>query len=289
MLDSTKTYYQQKVSDVLNYVHNNIDGDLSIKSLAEQFNISFFHFHRIMRASLNEPLGSYIDRIRLDTAVKLIRYSDEPLKEIALRIGYNDLSSFTKAFSKEFGLSPLDFRSDKNLVLGTHIDYQLNDPKTLIRNIKPRIIILPDKKVLFVRLFGRYGSEETYKAWAELSEFVLKNKLTGWKPEYYAIYYDDPEVTGIDKCTSDLCIVSKREIKGEGRIESQIIPGGKFVVFRYKGPYDYLWELYNTIYNDWLLSTEFKLRDSPSMEKYLYYSDKSKPENYLTEIYVPIE
>ena len=120
MQNKTTTYYNQKVREVLNYIDNHLADNLNIKQLSEQFGISFFHFHRILKAYLNEPLGSYINRMRLDTAIKLIRYSDEPLSDIAFRIGYNDCSAFSKAFSKEFGLSPQEFKSNKALVLNTY-------------------------------------------------------------------------------------------------------------------------------------------------------------------------
>jgi AraC family transcriptional regulator len=75
----------------------------------------------------------------------------------------------------------------------------------------------------------------------------------------------------------------------EGRIKSKIIKGAKYLVFRYKGSYDYLWDIYNYIYREWILKSDYKLRDLPSIEKYLNFAHSTKPENYLTEIYLPIE
>ncbi|RPH31414.1 MAG: AraC family transcriptional regulator [Bacteroidales bacterium] len=287
--DKTKSYYQQKVTDVLQYVNNNIGGDLSVKTLSAHFGISFFHFHRIMKAAINESLGAYIDRIRFETAIKLLRYSNEPLTDIASHIGYLDLSSFSKAFSKEFGLSPLEFRNNKAIVLNTHIDYRVSEEKKIITNLKPKIISIPDKKVCCINVVGKYGSEGTYKAWDELGDFVMKNKIVGWRPDVFAVYYDDPDIVGIESCATDLCIATKKIFKEEGRIKAKTIAGGKFVVFRYKGSYDYLWELYNSIYKDWVLFSDLKIRDLPSIEKYLNFEHNTKPNNLLTEIYIPIE
>lgn len=289
MQEKTATYYQQKVEEVLNYINGHLGDDLNIKMLAERFCISFFHFHRIFKAVLNEPLGCYIKRIRLETAVKLIRYSNEPLGDIALRIGYSDLSSFSKAFSKEFGLSPLEFKSNNNSVLNTHIDYHISDAGKIISDIKPKLITLPDREAAFIRVTGRYGGDEVYKAWDELERFASTHNLISWKPDIFSVYYDDPDIVGIDNCSSDLCIVTKKKIKSEGRVKLEIIKGGKFAVFRYKGPYEKLWELYYSIYGNWVLFSDMKLRDSPSIEKYLNYNSKIKPENLLTEIYIPIE
>ena len=96
MQEKTKHFYEQKAGEVVRYITNNLDGDLSIKTLAEFSSISPYHFHRVMKAIFNEPLGKFIDRIRLETAVALIRYSEDPFLEIALKIGYQDLSSFSE-------------------------------------------------------------------------------------------------------------------------------------------------------------------------------------------------
>lgn len=288
MQQETTSYYQQKADEVIRYIHNHLADDLNVKVLSEKFGISFFYFHRILKASLNEPLGSYINRTRLETAVRLIRYSDGQLSDIAVSIGYSDVSSFSKAFSKEFGLSPQEFKTNKEIVLNTHIDYRINDSGTIVSDIKPKIITLPDKKVVFISVIGKYGGDEVIKAWDDLIGFAMQSKLIGWKPDFFSIYYDDPDELGAENCTSDICMATKKQVIPRGQIGYKTVTGGKFAVFRYKGPYERLWELYESIYRGWVLTTNTKLRDLPSVEKYLSYSPKTKPENLLTEIYLPI-
>jgi len=289
MQEKTEYYYQKKAQDVLQYIKNNLNADLSLKALSDYSGISSFHFHRIMRAFLNEPLCSYIDRERLETAVTLMRYSDETLNEIALKIGYNNNSAFSKAFIKEFGLSPQAFKQNPKITLNTHIDFHISELQELKMDIKPKYIILPDKDVICVTVKGIYGGEETYKAWDELFDFTIKNKLIGWNPEAYSVYYDEPSTMNPEDCISDICIVAKKKIALQGRIYEKTISGGKYAVFRYKGPYERLWDIYTMIYRNWLLSSDFKLRDSPSVEKYLDFSDKKGIENPITEIYIPVD
>jgi AraC family transcriptional regulator len=125
--------------------------------------------------------------------------------------------------------------------------------------------------------------------WEQLINFIMHHKLLGWNPEFYSIYYDDPDPLDRAKCTSDICFATKKDIKDQSIFKSNIIKGGKYAVFRYKGPYERLWELYYIIYGDWLLSADYKLRDVPPLEKYINHSPKTKPEDLLTEIYIPIE
>ena len=289
MQDKTFNYYRQKTEEVLSYINNHLDEELNISRLADMFCISFFHFHRIFKSVLKEPLGSYIKRMRLDTSLKLLRYSEEPVKDIALKIGYNDLSAFSKAFSKEFGISPAEFRNDKSILLSTNIDYAFKSRERPVVNINPRFIVLPDKEAAGINVTGLYGGPEVSKAWDELEKFVISNKLFSWKTELFSIYYDDPDMTPAEECKSDICIVTHRKSELPLPIKQMKITGGRFAVFRFKGPYEKLWDFYNYIYGTWLLESDVKLRNSPSLEKYISYSEKMNPEKYVTEIYLPVE
>ncbi len=289
MQGKTISYYQQKVDKVIEYIHNHLSEDLNTRFLAEQSGISFFHFHRIIQAVTGEPLAAYINRVRLDTAVKLIRYSEEPISILAERVGYGDLSAFSKAFCKEFGFSPQEYRNNRNLVLNTHIDYKVRDNGDLLSDLVHKMVEVPDKEVIYIRIEGEYGSAEAYKAWDELMKFAIKNRLLTWRPEYLTYYYGDPDTIGFENCYSDLCLVVRKKVIENQLISVQKVPGGKYLVFRYKGPYDRLWDVYRLIYRNVLLLDRFHLADRPPFEKYLNYSDRIKPCNLLTEIYIPIE
>ena len=51
-----------------------------------------------------------LDRVILE-AVRLLRFSDLSIKEIAARLGFSDQFAFCKAFKRQRGEAPLDFRS----------------------------------------------------------------------------------------------------------------------------------------------------------------------------------
>lgn len=286
--EKTISYYQQTVKQVLEYIAGNLSGDLSIQALSEYSGISLFHFHRIMKSALDEPLAGYIDRTRLEKALGLIRNTRLPLFEIAENIGYQNLSSFTKAFGKEFGISPLDYRNNCEIVLNTHVDYTIQSNR-LVSDIKPKFVTIPDRDVVFIPVTGAYGGTEVIEAWDELGDFVLKNRLLGWRSDVFSIYYDDPDVTEPHLCRSDICVAVRKKIAPSGRISLKKISGGKYVVFRYRGPYEFLYDLYNHIYREWVLKSNVRLGNSPSFEKYLNFSHQTKPENLLTEIYIPVE
>ena len=94
--------YQKSIDKVLTYIDANLNEKPDLDKLAKLANLSKFHFHRIMKAHLNESLGNYINRIRMETALKLIRYSNQSIKEIAYNVGYQTPAAFNKTFKKRF-------------------------------------------------------------------------------------------------------------------------------------------------------------------------------------------
>ncbi|HBF89108.1 MAG TPA: AraC family transcriptional regulator [Bacteroidales bacterium] len=283
--ETTKIYYE-RINKVIAYISSHLDEEMDLNQLAEISCFSPFHFHRIIRAHLNESLGSYIVRTRIETAASLILYSNLQINEIALRVGYEIPSSFNKAFQKRFACPPTEFKE-------RHTNFnQINylTMTTLSENIKlkPSIKMVKTKKVIFVQSIGSYSDEGTGKAWDKVCEFAQAKKLFGWKTEFIGISHDDPSITDSEKLRYEACIVISKDIKPEGEIGVKEIVGGKYAVFMHKGPYENFQQTYDAIYKKWLPESGYELNEQPCFELYLNEPKKTKPENLKTEIYIPI-
>lgn len=281
---STTEEYQRQINIIKDYINNNLDKPINLSELAEVSHFSPWHFHRITRAFLGEPIGSYIVRIRLETAAKLLRYTDLPVSEIAYRVGYDVPTSLSKAFKQQYGISPIDYRTNKEYVI------MKTEKKILQLSIKgPKVMDIPAKKALYISLTGRYGSLDFSGSWQRLWQFVKEKKLFSAGMEHIAIYHDDPKVTESEKLRTDICLVIKKEARPQGEIGVKEIKDGKFAMFLYKGSYDHLDEVYNTIYSKYLPENNLKLRDYHCFEKYLNHPGRTDPEKLKTEIYIPVE
>lgn len=67
--------YAKRINKVTEYINQHLDSELDIETLADFSGFSAFHFHKIMKAFLREPLYKYISRIRLEKAAGLLRHS----------------------------------------------------------------------------------------------------------------------------------------------------------------------------------------------------------------------
>lgn len=278
--------YQQRVNKVLHYINTHLDEELDIGKLAELSSFSPFHFHRIMRAFLNEPLKSYIVRIRLEKAALLIQSTDLTMTDIAFKLGYDVPSSFNKAFKKQFGVSPSGYKEGYTEL--NSINYlNFNKMKSKL-DVQPKIVELKPKKVIYVNSIGAYSGEGTEEAWNVVCEFAEKQRLFGRNTEFIGISHDDPNVTDPEKLRYDACVAVTKNISPEGRVGVKTIEGRKYAMFLHKGPYSGFQELYDYIYGIWLPESDLQLREIPCFEKYLNSPDKTKPENLKTEVYIPI-
>ena len=102
------------------------------------------------------------------------------------------------------------------------------------------------------------------------------------------IVHVNPEINEEDDIRYDACIVIRKEIQPEGDIGFRTIDGGKYTVFRYKGLYQQLNTVYDWVYAVWMRTNDPELADNPCFEWYQNSPQKTKPENLITDIYIPI-
>ena len=111
MKNITYNDYVQRINKVVAYINNHLDETLDLKTLANEAALSDFHFHRIFKALKGEAIGGYITRLRLEATARLLLYTALTIEEIAFNIGYETPASLSKAFKKQYSISPTEYGS----------------------------------------------------------------------------------------------------------------------------------------------------------------------------------
>lgn len=280
---SNKEYYTERLNIITDFINDNLDKKLTLSQLSELSNFSLFHFHKITKALLKEPIGTYITRVRLERAAQMIQYSHEAIEQIAYSIGYETPSSLSKLFKNHFGVSPTEFRNKKKATIKKQENM---DPKLNIK--KAKIVDLEDKQAIYYKLQGSYESLDFSGAWEKLWLVVKSQKLFTAGIEHIGIAYDDPNITDADKIRYDACLIIHKEAKPEGNVGIKTLKEGKFAMFHYTGSYKNLSSVYDYIFNEWLLNSDYELRDEPVREKYKNNPHRTEESKLKTEIYLPI-
>lgn len=87
--------------------------DLSLEELATLTHLSLASFKRKFKEHYELSPGQYLLQKKLERAGKLLRTTEDRIADVGFDCGFNDLSSFTRAFSKKYGVSPTSYRNSK--------------------------------------------------------------------------------------------------------------------------------------------------------------------------------
>ena len=282
MKNITYNDYVQRINKVVAYINNHLDETLDLKTLANEAALSDFHFHRIFKALKGEAIGGYITRLRLEATARLLRYTALTIEEIAFNIGYETPASLSKAFKKQYGISPTEYRTNKDTYI---MKKEIINPDLALKT--PKIVTLDPKNLIYVALTGAYGSLDYGKAYEQLWAVIKAQKLFTKGIESICISYDDPKITEGSLQRSDVCLAIHKPVTPQEEVSCKTLAGGKYAVFFYQGSYENLSQVYDTAVR-WVIDHEYTLREEPFFEKYLNDARRTPKEKLKTEIYIPI-
>ncbi len=277
--------HQQRINQVLLYLQAHLDVLPTLEELATVASYSPYHFHRLFRAITGESVSRYVRRLRLESAANKLRFTTSDITTIALDAGYETPSAFNKAFKKQFGLAPTQFRE----TAVDNLQQKIKQMPQMNAQIEPPTIeTLPEQPVLYVRKIGSFAESST-AAWQTLMEYAYGHRLMRSTTRRLGLVYDAPDLTDEDKLRYDACITFVGSPCLEGEVSLLTIAGGRYAVFLHKGSYEGFSNTYNAIYGQWLMRSNEQLREAPVFEEYLNHDPRrTKPENLRTLIYIPI-
>lgn len=92
------------------WIERHAHQDIDLQVLATQTGLSVFHYLRVFAAVLGVTPHQYLLRCRLRKAAQMLTDEDRPITEIALDVGFADLSNFVRTFRRAAGVSPRRYR-----------------------------------------------------------------------------------------------------------------------------------------------------------------------------------
>jgi AraC family transcriptional regulator len=273
--------YEDRILRVLDYIHDNPAGDLSLDALAEVAAMSRFHWHRVYRALTGETCAQSVRRMRLHLGATRLVKTDAAAAEIAAAVGYPNTASFARAFSGAYGMSPAAFRKAGRLMppfprLKTG-DYPMHPIEVRTE---------PVRRLAVIAHQGPY--EEIGRSFEAFGAICQSRSLWPQVGPMLAIYLDSPETVP----PAELRSYAGGQFHGGGipqGLEEQTLPGGRTAVLTYKGPYSGIGPAYDTLFGNWLPGSGEEPADSPCFEIYLNNPREVPPEELLTEICLPLK
>ncbi len=273
--------YEDRILRVLQHIHDNPAGDLSLDALADVAAMSRFHWHRVFRAMTGETCAQAVRRLRLHRAATWLVLGDNPVSRIAADVGYPNQKSFARAFSDAYGSSPAAFRRAGRL---TPQNPTFRTGDTLMHPVVIRTD--PDRRMIGLAHKGAYS--EIGKSFDAFSAMCTGRNLWSRTGPMMAIYHDNPENVPEDELRSFAGAQFNGKDTPDGMVSIDI-PGGRFAVMTYKGPYSGIGNATNSLYGDWLPSSGEEPADRPCLEIYRNDPTTTAPADLVTEICLPLK
>lgn len=94
---------------VTEFMKNKLSSSIHVEDMAEESNMSTFHFARSFKKTTGHSPHKYLTTMRLEKAMELMPTA-MPLVEVAAESGFSDQAHFTRVFKKHFGATPAAYR-----------------------------------------------------------------------------------------------------------------------------------------------------------------------------------
>lgn len=102
--------YSKSITMALKYIDSNYKEPICLADISKNVFLSHEYFSRLFKEEVGENFSTYLTNYRLNKAEYLLKNSDMKVGEIALEVGYQNPSYFSKTYKKYKGISPDDDR-----------------------------------------------------------------------------------------------------------------------------------------------------------------------------------
>lgn len=281
--------WAKAIKDAVEYMERHITEDITMYDVANHVNISPFYFHKGFSILCGYSITEYIRMRRLALAGEELLTSDITVMDLAMKYGYDSPDSFTKAFSRFHGHTPMTVRKNK----------------TMIKAFAPLQLSISLKGGYTMDY--RITKKEAFTVLAAAKEFRYENAqrdITLFWQEHYASGKGnvvcgmfginiDPQMSN-ESFEYLIADIYNPSIEIPDGFTVKTIPAFTWAVFPCKGALPQSMQDLNTkIFSEWLPALQdYEFAAGYSVEMYdmpSKYPNGASDENYYTEIWLPVK
>jgi len=278
-LTYSQNIYQHRINLAVEFINDNLTRNIKLADVADAAHFSPFHFHRIFMAVLDETVSDFTNRVRLEKAVRLLKYADTSLSNISSTCGFSSLSTFSRAFKNHFEITPSEykkygFKENSKICKKTYPINQYLAPinsKKQTSDFSVKLIELAERKVAFIRV---YNSFEEGKVLSKLEKIVAWAKKVGiYNTEtFFGMSLDDIMVTPKEKYRYEVCVTIPANLTVEdSEISVMKMPKSKYATTTVSGSIEEVIKAWNYLYNGWLINSKYEPAHLHAIE---FFQDK---------------
>ena len=105
------------IKRVISYTENSYIKNINLKTIAADFRVNPGYLGYLFKRETGDLFNNYLNNVRLEAAKKLLTGTKTKIGDIAIKVGYANISYFNIIFRKNVNMSPADYRF--NFILAT--------------------------------------------------------------------------------------------------------------------------------------------------------------------------
>lgn len=270
--------YRHDLQKVVDYIEQNLCGQIDVEACARTAGYSKYHFIRIFRYFFGCTPADYIRKRRLSEIADQMDHYEGSIADLAFQYGFNSKENFIRAFKSEHHILPTEYRKAKNCLrlypkVEMNFDMSLPDP------------VIQKRESLFLTVY-KSNENVPHRFWNQYNCQKLSEKLSGgavvmdygvsdWNAKEEKLFY----YIGVETEQA------RGDIRGTMKL---IIPGGTYAVFT--TPKASHFDFVNTIQNTWRYINEVwrPLNSTQCVPGYEFECYVEQSRTYTEKIFIPV-
>jgi AraC family transcriptional regulator len=267
------------------YIESHLASELTLDEISGVAGVSRFHMVRAFAAATGFSVMRYVRARRLSEAARALAAGAPDILSLALDADYGSHEAFTRAFRDQFGLTPENVRSLASI---DHLKIQepIQMNSSVFENLAPPRFET-SRPLLVAGVGDRYNHENGAGIPSQWQRFhqVAADIPNRVGKVAYGVCCNGDDAGNFDYIAG----VEVSDFSGLPRPFFRVrIPEQRYAVFAHREHVSTIRRTVNTIWNQWLPSSGFKVADAPNFERYDENFDPSTG-NGGFEIWIPVK
>ncbi len=293
---SASSEYTHRIDRVIDHLRAHLDRPVKLAELAKVACFSEFHFHRIFGAVTGETVNAFTNRLRLEKAARLLRYTPQSLTAIALDCGFSSSATFSRAFRAGYATSPSAFRKTGEIkkrkirkALGAGSEYILPMTAAAKRAAFPvRVIELPARSVAYIRVANAFAGGRVLTAFHTLIARAQAQDLFA-RGTLFGMSIDDPHVTPKPLYRYEVCLASTQPFTATDGISKTKLPAMRYAVTKVSGDLRKVATAWDYLFRGWLITSAYEPEPAPALEIFLDKARATDWSHFELELCLPVQ
>ncbi|MBP3603020.1 MAG: helix-turn-helix domain-containing protein [Lachnospiraceae bacterium] len=98
------------VNQCIEYIDSHLNEHITLAVLSAQIGLSAGHLSAVFKKEMNQTIGDYITKARIESAKNMLNYSEYTYSQISSALAFSSQSHFTKVFREKTGYTPKEYR-----------------------------------------------------------------------------------------------------------------------------------------------------------------------------------